>query len=68
MPEKWAWEGDGDEREGFEDRSAAIKNAAAHFQLSIAEVHELSKNGIISLGQYTCLKVRPANDTEEWTK
>lgn len=62
--DKWIWEGDGEQREGFEDRSEAIRNAAEHFQLSAAEVQELSRDGIVALGQYTCLKVRPANDND----
>ena len=66
--ESWAFEGDGDLRDGFEDRSAAIKAAAAHFQLTISEVQELSRDGLVSLSQHTFVKVFEANDNDDYHK
>ena len=66
--ESWAFEGDGDLQEGFEDRSAAIRAAAAHFQLTISEVQELSRDGLVSLSQHTFVKVFEANDNDDYHK
>lgn len=55
MSERWIWKGDGEESDVFSDRSKAVKEAAAKFYLSVAEVQALSRDGWIPLGQYTDL-------------
>lgn len=58
----WIYECDGERSDAFDDRSEAIKAAAAEFQLTISEVAALSSDGLLPIGLRSTLKVANKND------